>query len=488
MKFNNAIRLMMLVLTCAVILVLATFIFFKIKTSKFACDKCNVVLISIDTLSALHLPCYGYERNTAPNLCSFADKNIFFLNSYSQSPNTLRSHFSIFTSLYPYTHKMLKILGDSLSESYLTLAQLYKMNGYKTFYYGPLDDLQIPLNRGIERGFDFMNEKYSKNNEENWDSVYQKLIENTEQKKPSFFFLHTYAVHDAYLTGHKEKHLFTDLPEYSNIPLTWDEHNALSQQFISFCTNLVIKNNDSYFEQIKTINNYSNEQNIELKQITDPQEEISAFNSLTPKIKSYCFKIWNQNKVRRDDPNQIEYLKALYDEQIHRMDQGLGKFLDLIADPKLSKNTIVVITADHGEEFMEHGSLYHGANTYRTSVQVPLIIHVPGVKPKKITELVQGIDIYPTIINLTGIYPESPLEGIDLSGLIKGEKNAKTNNYIRSEWNAIVAVQSKNLRYYYYGSSKIPIGLYDLTTDPQEQNNLQFSNLEAVNQFREMLQ
>lgn len=208
--------------------VIAAVIGFIVLDKPPLCDKCNVVLISIDTLSALHLPCYGYQRNTAPNLCAYADKNILFLNSYSQSPITIDSHFSIFTSLYPHTHKMTDIVGDSINENYLTLAEIFRMEGYQTIYHGPTIDPHLPLNRGIERGFDIIGRHPNKNFNDNWKNVYQRLIENTAQKIPSFFFLHTYAVHYPYLTGHKQKHLFTDLPEYPHIALTEDEYRAIS--------------------------------------------------------------------------------------------------------------------------------------------------------------------------------------------------------------------------------------------------------------------
>lgn len=484
MKLSKIIRLIAIALVCIAIFIIANNT--KVETSKAIFDKYNVVLISLDTLSAQHLPCYGYKRNTAPNLCKFADENILFLNSYSQSPTTLNSHFSIFTSLYPHTSNMTNIAGESLNKNYLTLAQLYKMNGYKTFYYGPLYNLNMPLNRGIERGFDVIWKYNSKYNEENWDSVYKILIENTESNQPSFFFLHTFAVHDPYLTGHKAKHLFTDLPEYTNIALDKERYGTFSQEFLSYCARY---GNDYVNNYFKTLVNITRETSIikRLKQTTNFQERISIFNSLNSQVKNLCIYTWNQSKINKNDEKQIEYFKALYDEQIHALDENLGEFLKLMTNPKIANNTIIIITSDHGEEFMEHGNLFHSNNIYRTSTQVPLVMRIPGVSPKKITELVQGIDIYPTIISLTNIAPISPLEGINLSGLIKGKKNAKTNSYIRSEWKDTVAIQNYNLRYYFNSKNDSPIGLYDLTNDPQEQINLKNKYPNTINQFKKLI-
>lgn len=482
MEFNRFMRLIVLFLVSFAILATIKVVFAKITHPKPICDKCNVVLISIDTLSALHLPCYGYERNTAPNLCRFADKNILFLNSYSQSPATLDSHFSIFTSLYPDTHKITSIFNDSLNESYLTLPQLYKLNGYKTFYYGPLNDPHLPLNRGIERGFDFINGSFK-----NWSDIHQQLLENIKKYQSSFFFLHTYAVHDPYLTGHKSKHPFTDQPEYPNIPLTKDEYHAFSSQLFSYCSSLISNIDNSKTNNTVSLDSLYKQTLTKLKQARGLQEETSIFNTFDENVKLYCINSWNRSKLDRNNPNQIKYLKSLYDEQIYNIDQNLGKFLNLMSDSKIAKNTIIIITSDHGEEFMEHGKLYHSTNVYRTSTQVPLIMHIPGIPPKKITELVQGIDIYPTVLGLTNLSPKSLIEGINLTELIKGNKNAPTNTYIKSEWQDSVVIQSKYLRYYFNKNTNIPFGLYNLATDPEEQNNLKDSNLEAINQFKKML-
>ena len=181
---------------------------------------------------------------------------------------------------------------------------------------------------------------------------------------------------------------------------------------------------------------------------------------------------WRTLLVKQDDPAQIEYLKALYDEKINELDENLKKLFELVQSPKYSKNTILIITADHGEEFMEHGHLYHAENLFTTSTRVPLIIHIPGAKAKTIKEYVQGIDIYPTILSLLGLKPQSKIEGIDLTGIIKGEPNAATNKYLLGEFGGNLGIQQKNWRFYYSIPSKTSLKLYDLDADPKEKRNL----------------
>jgi len=446
--------------------------------NKPVCDKCNVILVSIDTLSALHLSCYGYEKNTTPNLCDFADKNILFLNSYSQSSHTLRSHFSIFTSLYPHTHKMDSIFRGYLSEDYITLAQLFRLNGYQTIYYGPTNDPQLPLDRGLERGFNSINDGFDINR---WDESYSKLIKNVEQKKPTFLFLHTYAVHEPHLiSDNKSKRLFTDLPGFSNAPITWEEFTKFSPELLSFAVDKINELNPDSYKEMESLKQIADK----LKQSEDIKEAEALFYTLPNFIIGSSYDARYLSKIDINDPKQVEYLEALYDEQIYNMDKKLDELFNLVNDPRLSKNTILIITADHGQEFMEHNDLFHGNNLYRTSTQVPLIIHIPSLKPKKITEIVQGIDIYPTAISLTGLSPKSPLEGIDLSGLIIGKKFVQTNKYVRSELNTLVGIQDQNWRFYY---DQRPLELYDLTVDPQEQNNVISLYPEKVSQFLKLL-
>ena len=92
------------------------------------CKNRHVILVLLDTLRADALPCYGYPRNTAPNLCAFANDHILFTKSFSQSSYTLHSTFSILTSLYPSSHRFLIALKtpDTLNPDIVTVPQVLK--------------------------------------------------------------------------------------------------------------------------------------------------------------------------------------------------------------------------------------------------------------------------------------------------------------------------------------------------------------------------
>ena len=90
-----------------------------------ACKDCNVILISLEILRKDHLPCYGYSKNTAPNICGFAENSVLFENHYTQEPYSLPAHASLFTSLYPSQHNLRFLLKDNLPGEIVTLAQVF---------------------------------------------------------------------------------------------------------------------------------------------------------------------------------------------------------------------------------------------------------------------------------------------------------------------------------------------------------------------------
>lgn len=448
------------------------------------CDRCNVILISLDTLSALHLPCYGYDRNTAPNLCAFAKRNILFKNSYSASNWTLPSHFSIFTSLYPHVHDMTAALGPPLNEKYITLAQVFRQNGYQTIMnMVPDDELNLPLDRGIGRGFNIIQSP----DDNLWTNSYSKLIQSVEQKRPFFAFFHTYFVHSPYTTGHEIKHKFTNQPEDPNIALTQEEFQATSSKFFQFVKDSVSSDSNAYLH----LDTHGSEIIQEIMQTKNINDLRNLFYTLPSAVQWAFYNNYYFHWVNLQNTRQIDYLRGLYDEQIYNLDKKLQGLFDFInSNPKLKNNTIVIITADHGEEFMEHDTITHGGDLYKTNTLVPLIMRVPGIGPKVISDLVQGIDIYPTVLGLTGLSPISPIQGLDLSGLIGGKKSAKTNKFVISEttpgYQSIYAIQMANWRLYYFPTDGHK-ELYNLNLDPGEQNNIATTNASMVNALTKML-
>src|SRR5439155_710163 len=113
---------------------------------------------------------------------------------------------------------------------------------------------------------------------------------------------------------------------------------------------------------------------------------------------------------------ELEHLRRLYDAEIRAWDAELGTLLDALAARGLADSTIVVLTADHGEEFQEHGRLKHRIHLYDELLHVPLVIAGPGVRPGRVAEQAQGIDLFPTLAALLGTAPPRSARSCARSG------------------------------------------------------------------------
>ena len=124
-------------------------------------DEFNIVLVTIDTLRADHLSCYGYERKTSPNIDSIAERGILFKNVIAPSSWTAPSMVSLFTSVYPINHKVVHGIAprwnprkqEIFSEKLSTMTEIVKAHGYTTF--GVAANFHLSEQFGFARGFDF---------------------------------------------------------------------------------------------------------------------------------------------------------------------------------------------------------------------------------------------------------------------------------------------------------------------------------------------
>lgn len=158
----------------------------------------NVVLISIDTTRADHLGCYGYARNTTPNIDRWSQGGMVFRQCRSQAPWTLPSHMSVFTSLTP-TQNSVDNLNMILPQSIPTLAELLQEAGYNTA--ALVNNGQMKAHWGFSRGFDTWREFEVDTPEGNCDHISSQALawlSKAPQDKPYFLFLHYYDAHDPY--------------------------------------------------------------------------------------------------------------------------------------------------------------------------------------------------------------------------------------------------------------------------------------------------
>lgn len=161
--------------------------------------------------------------------------------------------------------------------------------------------------------------------------------------------------------------------------------------------------------------------------------------------------------------------EAQYDDGVRRVDAAIARALDH-ARAVLRRPLIVAVTADHGEEFGEHGGVYHGSTVYEEQVRVPLLIAAPGMSPRVVEAPVQLVDVAPTLLALTGHAPPASMRGADLRPWMLPTPPAAPRTVFSAVNTRAAAVRwpLKLIADLTYGTEE----LYDLARDPGERRNL----------------
>lgn len=124
-------------------------------------------------------------------------------------------------------------------------------------------------------------------------------------------------------------------------------------------------------------------------------------------------------------PEALAYYRAAYDASVRYMDDRLAGFFRELEELGMAEDLVVIVTSDHGEEFLEHGKMVHG-QLYPENLHVPLIIHHPRVKPRRVTDIVESIDLAPTFYELAGLDEAARFTGESLVPFLVGSKIDKT--------------------------------------------------------------
>ena len=357
----------------------------------------NLILISIDTLRADRLGCYGYDRDTTPALDAFAEQSVRFERAYAPSSWTLPSHVSLLSGLLPSTHGTNQPDLRPGAETAL-LAEVLRDAGYYTFAH--TDGGWISSDFDLDRGFLAFDGRDR--------DAEQMLAEATEAlsavhgKRPFFAFLHTYDAHCPYTPG----------PPW-----------------------------DGMFE-------------------SDGAAEIAT--------EGRCGNPhFNTEGV---SPAEAAFLSDRYDGGVRRVDEALAKFLAFLKETGVLRDTVVVITSDHGEEFLEHGRIGHEGTLYHELIAVPLLLSAPGVSAATHTDPVSLVDLAPTLLELLDIGAPTDLDGRSLAPLLRGQALPPRPVEVQLDWNAELTAWVDGTLHLIEGPGKLE--LYDLANDQVEMNNL----------------
>ena len=188
--------------------------------------------------------------------------------------------------------------------------------------------------------------------------------------------------------------------------------------------------------------------------------------------------------------------KPAYDGEVWFTDHHLGRLLDFIASQSFGKKTAIIVTADHGEAFDEHGMNWHGVDLWEPLVHVPLVMYVPGAKPHRVKVKRSLIDLVPTVLDLMGVAqpPDDELSGDSTAAAVVGGDdvvNDERDIYLDMPWGPNVSQHRAIIHGGAPGMKLMSEGgpvflLYDLSRDPGEQDNLARKDRNAFATMREV--
>ena len=365
-----------------------------------------VIIVDIDTLRADHLGCYGYQRPTSPNIDAWSREAIRFEWAFAQAPNTPPSQSSILTGLYPSIHG--RIRGNQvLRDEVLTLAELMSEQGYATA--GFVDGGNMVSAFGMGQGFDVYDDAGGGLDAFGPDAV-DWLRDHSDGK--FLLLLHTFDVHSPY--------------------------EATPEPF-----------NSAFIDEVEL-----------------PSE---LFRS---KMSEYMHSRRLSKNTRnpfRLTPVEVDYARARYDGGILHVDDWFGQFWRLLRESGLDSRAIVVLISDHGDEFEEHDSVFH-ERIYATITRVPLLIRLPGGGgARSVEEVVETIDLLPTLLDLTGTPVPPFLNGRTLVPLLAGREIRSQSAVSESRFfGGQLAVADHALRLV-YSRRDGKMELYRYRDDPLEQ-------------------
>ena len=343
-----------------------------------------IILISIDTLRADHLPVYGYRKVKTPAIDALAADGTVFERAYSHAPQTLPAHASILSGRLPFETGVRDNLGFTVKRSERLLPQMLRERGYKTG--GVVSAYVLRRETGIDQGFDFFD----------------------DQKPPSS-------------------------PEITLGELQRDggDSEQIAERWLD----------------------------------RQPPPRIFLFLHLYEPHKPYT-----------PPARFAEY--APYDGEIAYSDEIVGRLIAYLRAHQLYDASTIVLLSDHGEGLGDHGEQEHGLFLYEETIRVPLIIKQAGGigRGRRVADLVQHIDIVPTLLDLVDAPLPANLRGRTLKPVLDGSGHlAREGIYAEAlypryhfGWSELTTLTDGRYRYIKAPREE----LYDLDHDPHERDNI----------------
>lgn len=381
----------------------------------------NVILIVLDTFRADRLAAYGSTRNLAPFLDQWAAKSTVYERAYAPSSWTGPSVASLLLAQYPSEHQFIQ-MSSVLPESERTLPEVLRDSGFRTG--GFSGNMQISRKSGFGQGFDTF-----------------ELLQG-----PSF------AAGDA--------------QQLNRAALRWvtQRDNAHQPFFL-------------YLQYMDTHSPYREHPGLTAPRAPELQSSDGDLNKQV--TNGSIAAAFGNRDPWHFAPTDTQRLIDLYDGEVRYLDHCLGEFLANLEKQGLLRRTIVVITADHGEQFGEHGMFSHGVSLYESAIHIPLIVRLPSQKSaRQFTAPVELGGLAPALLKQLGT--KQPVEfHIRATPFGESASHSSASSPVFSE---LLQSDPHDFRLHRYalidGTHKLLVTetgdyLYDdLASDPQESHEL----------------
>lgn len=411
----------------------------------------NILMVMMDSARPEWLSCYNPARGCTPNLDALANDSLLFEQAIGPSAWTFPVMASVFTGMLPAKHG-----GHDehrvLASSYPTLAEVLARNGYDTAaiadvpYVGPMTHL--------DRGFHKMSNLRGKE-----VTRYSRLLKAVSRAHRT-------------ITGRYQKTFETRVVMHEALHWLRAERDRSKPFFL-------LVHSDETHAPFLPPGRFRREFS---------RLSASGMHSLNQDKQLFVAGVQPMSETELEDLRDLARAEAAY------LDEWLGTLFDRLRADGLDNDTIIVVAADHGENFGEHGLLRHGLCLYDSLLRVPLIVRVPGRCGQRVSGLVQLIDVMPTLMNAAGIREPETIAEMHGKDLLAQVDSGRFHSAVVSElyrpltgiWERKVPQFMDEFRrrydrvlrslrtpsHKYIWSSNGRHELYDLVADPGENTNI----------------
>jgi len=422
-----------------------------------AAPKPNVLLLMADDL-ANTLGCYGHPVAKTPNLDAFAKRAVIFERAYCQFPHCNPSRASLLSGLRPHTTRVTDN-ADNLYQNLpgvMTLPHHFRRNGYATARCGKIFHLGVPT--GLEsmddpQGWDFGTPF---KDERPYPPKRESVVKVTTGKKQGLPWTETTGTDDDLVDGN-----------FAKTAVAWLEKRDQSKPFF-----LAVGFHRPHLPLVAPAKYFDLYPFDSIKLPAEPADDEAdipppARNGSVP---GYAI---------TTTPEQRRAAIRGYLATVSFMDAQAGRVLDALKRLGLEQNTIVIFASDHGWHLGEHG-LWHKRSLFEESARVPFLVHAPGAKGngQRSKALVELLDVYPTLCDLTGVPAPASLQGKSLRPVLNDPKvtlHEGAFTQARRGPNAEFwgrSVRTARWRCTEWDEGRNGIELYDHAADPREFTNL----------------